>query len=220
MVTWSCRILGCANQLIVQSSRPWAKMNPWAMTTWRSRWMSTVHSLKLQMVEGGEVNMNNFSTGRWTEENWYACFIVNISSHRPSHWSCIILLLSWYRFYDLVGEKKSRVCTLSMISRQPFLLQMYTDIQAFSTVGTPDYIAPEVLLKKGYGMECDWYSMFRHLLFLFTLYLKKCLIIFCFDPQVVFGCNNVWDACRVSTILFRWSNNHMQKGLVYSAHSA
>lgn len=29
-------------------------------------------------------------------------------------------------------------------------------IQAFSTVGTPDYIAPEVLLKKGYGMECDW----------------------------------------------------------------
>ena len=29
--------------------------------------------------------------------------------------------------------------------------------QAFSTVGTPDYIAPEVLLKKGYGLECDWY---------------------------------------------------------------
>ncbi|KAK4388135.1 Serine/threonine-protein kinase tricorner [Sesamum angolense] len=26
---------------------------------------------------------------------------------------------------------------------------------AYSTVGTPDYIAPEVLLKKGYGMECD-----------------------------------------------------------------
>lgn len=31
-------------------------------------------------------------------------------------------------------------------------------LQAFSTVGTPDYIAPEVLLKKGYGMECDWYD--------------------------------------------------------------
>uniref|UniRef100_A0A0E0J954 non-specific serine/threonine protein kinase n=1 Tax=Oryza nivara TaxID=4536 RepID=A0A0E0J954_ORYNI len=30
---------------------------------------------------------------------------------------------------------------------------------AYSTVGTPDYIAPEVLLKKGYGMECDLWSL-------------------------------------------------------------
>ena len=29
-------------------------------------------------------------------------------------------------------------------------------LKAYSTVGTPDYIAPEVLSKKGYGMECDW----------------------------------------------------------------
>ncbi|KAM7505745.1 hypothetical protein LguiB_004649 [Lonicera macranthoides] len=27
---------------------------------------------------------------------------------------------------------------------------------AYSTVGTPDYIAREVLPKKGYGKECDW----------------------------------------------------------------
>lgn len=30
---------------------------------------------------------------------------------------------------------------------------------AYSTVGTPDYIAPEVLMKKGYGMECDFWSV-------------------------------------------------------------
>ena len=30
---------------------------------------------------------------------------------------------------------------------------------AYSTVGTPDYIAPEVLLKKGYGVECDFWSV-------------------------------------------------------------
>ncbi|KAJ3721190.1 kinase-like protein [Lentinula raphanica] len=30
---------------------------------------------------------------------------------------------------------------------------------AYSTVGTPDYIAPEVFLMKGYGKECDWWSL-------------------------------------------------------------
>eukprot|EP00949_MAST-11_sp_MAST-11-sp1_P005250 g5250.t1 len=29
----------------------------------------------------------------------------------------------------------------------------------YSTVGTPDYIAPEVLAQKGYGKECDWWSL-------------------------------------------------------------
>lgn len=30
---------------------------------------------------------------------------------------------------------------------------------AYSTVGTPDYIAPEVFSREGYGKECDWWSL-------------------------------------------------------------
>lgn len=32
-------------------------------------------------------------------------------------------------------------------------------IWAYSTVGTPDYIAPEVFGNKGYGQEIDWWSI-------------------------------------------------------------
>jgi len=32
-------------------------------------------------------------------------------------------------------------------------------VLAFSTVGTPDYIAPEVFMQKGYSKECDWWSV-------------------------------------------------------------
>ncbi|KAF8924700.1 Serine/threonine-protein kinase, partial [Dissophora ornata] len=30
---------------------------------------------------------------------------------------------------------------------------------AYSTVGTPDYIAPEIFEQQGYGQECDWWSL-------------------------------------------------------------
>lgn len=30
---------------------------------------------------------------------------------------------------------------------------------AYSTVGTPDYIAPEIFWRQGYSFECDWWSL-------------------------------------------------------------
>ena len=30
---------------------------------------------------------------------------------------------------------------------------------AYSTVGTPDYIAPEVFMQTGYNSSCDWWSL-------------------------------------------------------------
>lgn len=34
-----------------------------------------------------------------------------------------------------------------------------TRTMMYSTVGTPDYIAPEVFAQSGYGPECDWWSL-------------------------------------------------------------
>ncbi|KAH1097331.1 hypothetical protein J1N35_014252 [Gossypium stocksii] len=57
--------------------------------------------------------------------------------------------------------KHSNVPTTPRRTQQEQLLHWQKNRRtlAYSTVGTPDYIAPEVLLKRGYGMECDWWSL-------------------------------------------------------------
>ena len=40
-----------------------------------------------------------------------------------------------------------------------FTAEHGSHMQAYSTVGTPDYIAPEVFLQTGYTHLCDYWSL-------------------------------------------------------------
>ncbi|XP_050888479.1 uncharacterized protein LOC127093571 [Lathyrus oleraceus] len=63
--------------------------------------------------------------------------------------------------------------------------------QAYSTVGTLDYMAPKVLLKKGYGIECDWWSLGAIMYEMLVGYTPFCSD----DPRMT--CRKIvnWRAC-------------------------
>ncbi|EYC12248.1 hypothetical protein Y032_0048g1684 [Ancylostoma ceylanicum] len=69
-------------------------------------------------------------------------------------YSCVVcfvnvLLSSFPRRKTAKTLKQRSWCTLTATR----------NIQAYSTVGTPDYIAPEVFQPNGYTKSCDWWSL-------------------------------------------------------------
>ncbi len=57
------------------------------------------------------------------------------------------------------GEVVDKVSSLSRCEKIKSWNKNRTRQLLYSTVGSPGYIAPEVLLKKGYRFECDWWSV-------------------------------------------------------------
>jgi len=76
---------------------------------------------------------------------YYARLLDNASSN-PSRDSVAIDPIN----LTMTPQNRERILTMRRQNRR----QM-----AYSAVGTPDYIAPEIFTREGYGKECDWWSL-------------------------------------------------------------
>eukprot|EP01105_Mastigella_eilhardi_P017398 TRINITY_DN3_c0_g2_i2.p1 TRINITY_DN3_c0_g2~~TRINITY_DN3_c0_g2_i2.p1 ORF type:complete len:168 (-),score=38.79 TRINITY_DN3_c0_g2_i2:574-1077(-) len=67
------------------------------------------------------------------------------------------------KFYErLVTEARNLTLRNVMeksLPSEPHNYKEHKRLLAYSTVGTPNYTAPEVFLEVGYGQECDWFAL-------------------------------------------------------------
>lgn len=96
---------------------------------------------------GGHIKLTDFglSTGFHPQhENSYYQQLLKGSSSKPRDRSSVLL-----DQINLTVSNRGQINTWRKSRR----------VMAYSTVGTPDYIAPEIFIGEGYAFSCDWWSV-------------------------------------------------------------
>ncbi|PWA00532.1 hypothetical protein BB558_003432 [Smittium angustum] len=116
----------------------------------------------------GHIKLSDFglSTGfhRQHDSSYYRKLMENVNKQQKDNTDTI----SSQREIMLTFSSREKLMTWKKNRRQ----------LAYSTVGTPDYIAPEILLQQGYDKACDWWSL--------GAIMYECLIgypPFCSEPS-------------------------------------
>ncbi|KAG7264342.1 hypothetical protein CRUP_020867 [Coryphaenoides rupestris] len=100
----------------------------------------TEEATQFYIAETGHVKLSDFGLCTGLKRAHRTEFYKNLNHSLPSD-------LSKQTFQNMNSKRKAE--TWKRNRRQ----------LAFSTVGTPDYIAPEVFMQNGYNKLCDWWSL-------------------------------------------------------------
>ena len=94
----------------------------------------------------GHVQLSDFGLSKVADKTFFPISIKDNSTH-----------------FSLLNNKDDQITShepsKSAISNDKKPIKKKNRLMAFSTVGTPDYIAPEVFGNDGYGQEVDWWSI-------------------------------------------------------------
>lgn len=106
----------------------------------------------------GHLKLSDFGLCTGLKKSHRTDFYRDLSQAKPSDFSkCVICLPKSY--FTMLGFFVVITSSPMDSKRRAESWKKNRRALAYSTVGTPDYIAPEVFLQTGYGPACDWWSL-------------------------------------------------------------
>ena len=95
----------------------------------------------------GHIQLSDFGLAKIADKNFYPLSVKDEDTKCQNEGN------------DLITTHKPANSSNTAMCSNKTKTKKRTRLTAFSTVGTPDYIAPEVFGKEGYGPEVDWWSI-------------------------------------------------------------